>query len=150
MTGAAAARDAPRAVRANAAMQRRFRTRTRGPYRRDGRFHLPWTAAHVWPFVRAFVATLDLTGVPAGMAEGFDADAAIDEHLELLDRYWDPRGPRPAYSSDVAGTRFGGDRYYDDNAWVGLCLVQLERMRPGSGHLGRVAELFRFAAGGWD
>jgi Glycosyl hydrolase family 76 len=137
---------ADRAARAYRAMRRRFFTR-RGIYRRDGRFHLPGTAAHLWPFIRAFVATLDLTG--AGAA-GFDAGPAIDEHLDVLERYWDPTGPWPAYASDVVGTRVGGDRYYDDNAWVGLALVQLERMRPGAGRLDRAAELLRFAAHGWD
>jgi hypothetical protein len=140
---------ATRAARAYAAMQRRFATR-RGLYRRDGRLHLPGIAAHLWPFIRAFVATLDLAGAPAGTAGGFDAAGAIDERLRALSRYWDPTGPRPAYSSDVVGTRFGGDRYYDDNAWVGLCLVQLERMRPGLARLDRAAELFRFAVHGWD
>jgi hypothetical protein len=140
---------AARAARAYAAMQRHFATK-RGLYRRDGRLHLPGAAAHLWPFIRAFVATLDLAGAPAGAVDGFDADAAIDERLHALGRYWEPSGPLPAYSSDVSGTRLGGDRYYDDNAWVGLCLVQLERMRPGAGRLDRAAELFRFAVGGWD
>jgi hypothetical protein len=140
---------ASRAVRAYRAMQRRFATR-RGRYRRDGRPHLPGAAAHLWPFIRAFVATLDLAGAPPGAVEGFDADAAIHERLTALERYWDRRGPWPAYASDVAGTLLGGDRYYDDNAWVGLTLVQLERMRPGAGRIDRAGELFRFAVHGWD
>jgi hypothetical protein len=121
-----------------------------GPYRRDGRLHRPGTAAHLWPFSRALVATLDLAGVEEVRIGRFDADAAIADHLESLKRYWDRSDDPPAYSSDVLGTRVGGDRYYDDNAWVGLALVQLERLRPGSGYLDRAEELFRFAALGWD
>jgi predicted alpha-1,6-mannanase (GH76 family) len=130
-------------------MQIRFRTRG-STYRRDGRLHRPWTAAHLWPFARALVATLDLSGVRGGPPAGFGADAGIAEHLHTLERYWDVTRGEPAYSSDVLGTRLGGDRYYDDNAWVGLALVQLERMRPGSSHLDRASELFRFAQMGWD
>jgi hypothetical protein len=130
-------------------MQSGFRMRE-GPYRRDGRLHRPGTAAHLWPFSRALVATLDLAGVEEDRTGRFDADAAIADHLESLKCYWDPSGDSPAYSSDVLGTRVGGDRYYDDNAWVGLALVQLERMRPGSGYIERAEELFRFAARGWD
>jgi Glycosyl hydrolase family 76 len=130
-------------------MERRFSARRR-LYRRDGRLHLPGTVAHLWPFIRAFVATLDLAGVPAGAVQGFDADVAIERRHAALERYWDLRGPWPAYASDIPGTPFGGDRYYDDNAWVGLALVQRERMRPGSGCLDRAAELFRFAVHGWD
>jgi hypothetical protein len=153
---------AARAGRAYAAMQRQFRTRS-GRYRRDGLLHRPGTSAHLWPFARAMFATLDLAGVPGALGvrvdgEAFDADAAIAADLGLLERYWDTRGPVPAYSSDVVGPRLGGrvgpvvggDRYYDDNAWVGLALVQLERMRPGSGRLDRAAEVFRFAVSGWD
>ncbi len=130
-------------------MQHRF-CAADGLYRRDGWWrHLPG-AAHLWPFVRAFVATLDLSGVDGGLIKGFEADAAIAQRLTALERYWDRTGEPAAYSSDVIGTRVGGDRYYDDNAWVGLALVQLERMRPGTGLLHRAEELFSFASAGWD
>ena len=144
-----AAEYASRAARAYRAMQRRFSIR-RGQYRRDGGLHLPGAVAHLWPFIRAFVATLDLAGALDGAVEGFDPDAAIAERLAVLERYWDRRGPWPAYASDVPGTPFGGDRYHDDNAWVGLALVQLERMRPGAGRLDRAADLWHFAVYGWD
>jgi hypothetical protein len=137
---------AARAARAYASMQARFHTR-RGLYRRDG-VHLPGTPAHLWPFARAMVATLDLAGAEG--VEGFDAEAEIADRLGALERYYDPGGELPAYSSDVAGARLGGDRYYDDNGWVGLALVQLERLRPGVAPLGRAEDVFRFAAGGWD
>lgn len=130
-------------------MQRSFRTRA-GSYRRDGRLRPPRSAAHLWPFSRALVATLDVAGIEPGLVDDFDADAAIADTLQTLERYWDPSGAAPAYSSDVVRTRPGADRYYDDNAWVGLALVQLERMRPGSGQLDRAGELFGFAVSGWD
>jgi hypothetical protein len=149
---------ATRGTRAHAAMERRFRTRN-GRYRRDGLLHRPGTSAHLWPFSRAMFATLDLVGIPGGLGDGAcDADAAIAADLEVLERYWDTRGPVPAYSSDVVGRRLGGrgghvvggDRYYDDNAWIGLALVQLERLRPGMGRLDRAAEVYGFAVSGWD
>jgi len=143
-------RDAGRAIRAYAAMRREF-VRRDGLYRRDGRPRLPGTAAHLWPTARAFVAAVDLLGLPADLLSGCDADAAVAAHLRALEAYWDdPGGRLAAYASDVTGSRFGGDRYYDDNAWVGLGLVALERLRPGRGHADRAAALFRFAAGGWD
>jgi hypothetical protein len=145
----AQAAHAAQAARAYAAMQLVF-ARPDGRYRRDGRLHLPGAVAHLWPFVRAMVATLDLAGVPTRLVQGFDADAAIGLRLAGLERYWDPRGQRPAYASDPPGTPCGGDRYHDDNAWVGLALVQLERMRPGHGRLERAAQLLDFAVSGWD
>jgi hypothetical protein len=136
-------------MRAYAAMQATFRTRG-GRYRRDGRPRLPGQSAHLWPFSRAFVATLDVAGMERGAALGFDAGTEIADRLRGLERYWAPARGALAYSSDVVGTRVGGDRYYDDNAWVGLGLMQLERMRPGSGHLERARQLFEFAVHGWD
>lgn len=130
-------------------MQHAF-ARHDGRYRRDGRLHPPGAVAHLWPFARAMVATLDLAGIRGDLVEGFDADAAINLRLVNLERYWDPRGAAPAYASDPPGTPFGGDRYYDDNAWVGLALVQLERMRPGRGCLDRALALLDFAVSGWD
>jgi glycosyl hydrolase family 76 len=129
-------------------MRTRFRNRN-GFYRRDGRLRPPGAAAHVWPFSRALVATLDVAGIGQGLTGVGDAEA-IEECLAQLERYWNPSGNPPAYASDVRGTRIGGDRYYDDNAWIGLALVQLERMHPGSGHLDRAEELFCFAVSGWD
>jgi len=132
------------------AMQRRFWD-PRGGYRRRGGWHRPDTWEHVWPFARAFIAALDLAGLPGHLVPaGFDPDTVINAHLTALEHYWDPADSPGAYASDPVGSRFGGDRYYDDNAWLGLALVQLERLRPGTAGLGRAGELFAFAVGGWD
>ena len=139
---------AERATRAYRAMLRRFRKRG-GMYKYDEGPAL-FRSAQLWPFARAFVATLDMAGIPEGGTEGLDLRGLIAEHLEILERYWDSAGPAPAYCSDVSGASRQGDRYYDDNAWVGLALVELERLMPGSGWLGRAGDLFQFAVAGWD
>jgi hypothetical protein len=139
---------AARAQRAYGAMQAGFCSPA-GRYRPDGRLALSGSSAHLWPFARAFVATLDLAGM-ATPPDGCDAGAAIAQRLLALERYWDARGPHPAYASDTPGKPWDGDRYYDDNAWVGLALAQLERMRPGSGRLDRAVQLYAFAVSGWD
>jgi hypothetical protein len=140
---------ARRAARAHAAMESHLRRRD-GVYRRPGWLgRLGW-AEHLWPVARAFAATLDVAGMPPPLIHGFDAPAAIARDLRGLERYWDAKGSRPAYASDPHRTPWGGDRYYDDNAWVGLSLVQLERLRPGTGPPGRADALFEFALGGWD
>ena len=139
---------AERAVGAYQLMLTRFRKRD-GLYRYDEGPPIR-TAAQLWPFARAFVATLDLAGIGEALPGQVDVEGLIEEHLQALERYWDPAGPRPAYCSDVSGASRRGDRYYDDNAWVGLALIELERLRPGSGHLDRAQELFQFAVSGWD
>jgi hypothetical protein len=135
---------AERALAAHAALCRRFERRD-GMLRRDGRVHLPGTVAHLWPFARALVATIDLAGIASDV--GAEVDPVIRRRLAALERYWDERGP--AYASDPPGRPRGGDIYYDDNAWVGLALVGLERLRPGSGRIDRAVQLAAFARGGW-
>lgn len=130
-------------------MERHLR-RGQSLYRRPGRLGRLGVGEHLWPVARALVATLDLAGMPPELRRGFDARAEIDRHLCGLERYRDERGPWPAYAADLHRTPWGGDRYYDDNAWVGLALVQLERLRPGSGPPGRASGLFAFARSGWS
>jgi hypothetical protein len=55
-----------------------------------------------------------------------------------------------AYASDPPGARLGGDVYYDDNAWAGLALAQLERLRPGMAPRQRARALADFARSGWS
>jgi hypothetical protein len=139
---------AERAVRAHGAMERSFAT-TGVLMRRDGRCVTPWARAHLWPFIRAFVATIDVAGIPEELRPQFDPVAAIARREEALEHYWDARGPAPGYASDVGRRWWGGDRYHDDNAWVGLALVGLERQHPASGRVARAAQLWRFAQSGW-
>jgi hypothetical protein len=84
--------------------------------------------AYLWPFTWALVATLDLSGVPVELQAGRQLDAAVADRLVGLGRYWD--GRHQAYASYVVPPLGqGGDRYFDDNAWVGLALVELHRLR---------------------
>jgi hypothetical protein len=140
VTGAEA--YAASAMRAYVMMQARFRRRD-GIYRRDGLLGRAGAAAHLWPFLRAFVATLDLAGVAPELLPGFDAGAELADRTATLERYWDPAAEPGGYASDVISSRFGGDRYYDDNAWAGLTLIEFERLRPGGGDLSRAHELVR-------
>jgi hypothetical protein len=143
------AADAELALQAYAAMRTRWQMSSR-LYRRDGRLGLLGAAAHLWPFSQAFVATLVIAGVDARLTACFDSEAAIADDLAALEHYWRADDRPTAYASDVRGSRIGGDRYYDDNAWIGLALVLLERLRPGSGYLDRARALYRFVVSGWD
>jgi hypothetical protein len=141
---------AVRARRAYLAMRRQF-GRSDGRYRPVGWRRWLGLTEHLWPVSRALVSALDLSGIPGGGTKNSpDPRTEIDLHLRALESYWDGRGDLGAYASDPPGTPFGGDRYYDDNAWVGLALVQLARMGHGRQLLPRAQALWGFARSGWD
>jgi hypothetical protein len=104
--------------------------------------------AYLWPFARALVGTLALAGAPGGAHHAAD----VTDRMAGLERYWDRFTWSPAYCSSVPGFfGGGGDKYYDDNAWVALALVQHHRMgftQPS--RLRRAEQLWKFAQRGWD
>ncbi|MBV9601750.1 MAG: glycosyl hydrolase [Chloroflexi bacterium] len=104
------------------------------------------TYANLWPFSRALVGTLALAGTPGG--DRYVAD--VRDRMSGLERYWDRLTWTPAYASSVPGFfGGGGDKYYDDNAWVSLALIQHHRMGFGTS-LRRAEQLWKFAQKGWD
>ncbi len=107
--------------------------------------------AALWPFTRALAATLDLEGIAPALLPGFSSHQAMIDRLAGLGRYWDARGNPAAYDSCVTPPHgHGGDKYYDDNAWVALALVQHDRLRDVASSRKRAEELFAFALTGWD
>jgi hypothetical protein len=100
---------------------------------------------YLWPFSRLAAAALDL--VELGALGPEDADRLLDG----LDAYWRGDGRPPGYDSAVRPPRGpGGDRFYDDNAWVGLDLVRQHRVTGRPGALGRARAVLAFLASGWD
>jgi hypothetical protein len=106
--------------------------------------------AYAWPFSRALLGTLCLAGVPATLVDGTSYRADVQDRLDGLAKYWDGAAQVPAYDSALlAPIGTGGDKYYDDNAWIGLALVQHYRMGLST-TLERPKQLFTFARSGWD
>lgn len=58
-----------------------------------------------------------------GLARGSEAGKGrLVAYLEKVEAYWNPRGPVAGY--DVLPNQSGVDRYYDDNAWMVLALLE--------------------------
>jgi hypothetical protein len=104
--------------------------------------------AYLWPFTRALVGTLALAGTPGGRTYAAD----VRDRMVGLAHYWDRFTWAPAYCSSVPGFfGGGGDKYYDDNAWVALALIQHHRMGfADPSTLRRAEQLWKFAQKGWD
>lgn len=102
--------------------------------------------AYLWPFGQALAATLDIAALPG-------ADIATLVHAERLGEaffahYWDTASTPPG------GTAYpippGGDKYYDDNIWIGLDLIDLWRASGDARWRDDAARIFTFVSSAWD
>jgi len=139
--------NSERAAEAYRAMQRRFYRSTTRLYREV----YPYDRAqdrplsYLWSFEEATAATLAMYGMPNG---GSRYKGAILGRFDARERYWDGRATRRAYRSYPPD----GDRFYDDNCWVGTDLVQhylLTHEPSGATALDRARSVFRYIQTGW-
>jgi Glycosyl hydrolase family 76 len=108
----------------------------------------PWS--YVWPFSQAMIATQDMAGLPA--VGGRYADDVTDRYT-ALEAYWNAETDPPGYDSYLRPPLGqGGDKFYDDNEWIALGLIQRHYMsrRGDQAALRRAAEIFDLIVFGWD
>ncbi|MBE3576412.1 MAG: hypothetical protein IMX00_01745 [Limnochordales bacterium] len=104
--------------------------------------------AYVWPFSAALAAANALAAHPG--QEGAVWRPVVERLVgEALPRYWDDSGPVPGYDSAVL-ERGGGQRYYDDNAWIGLELLRAARILGRPELVDQAERTFAFVISGWD
>jgi hypothetical protein len=108
--------------------------------------------SYLWPFSRALVGTITLAGIPPSVDGGLEYQADVNDRLTGLSHYWDGAANPPGYDSYVtAPFGGGGDKYYDDQAWVGLALAQDYRLTQNASALSDAENVFSFVyPGGWD
>jgi hypothetical protein len=104
--------------------------------------------SYVWPFSQAMAATIDLAGMRSG---GSPYRAAVGDRLTGLEAYWNDGTTPPGYDSYIRPPLGGGgDKFYDDNEWIGLELVQWHRMTGDAEALSRARQIFDLVVFGWD
>ena len=110
---------------------------------------------YLWDFVNAFAATDYMAEIP-GIGGRYNSDMqARDQGIQY---YYDtqetnPAGqPQPpAYASGVRPPLDSNQpTYYDDNAWVGLDLMQEYNLNQQGPDLAKAEGIFRFVVSGWD
>jgi hypothetical protein len=106
----------------------------------------------LWPFADAWSALCSLGSLP-GYSEPL---AMLDEMMRGLSSY--SREGNILESQKEAGFESvvtpplgsGGDRYYDDNAWLGLALVRHHDLTKNSAVLRLAQRVFAFVISGWS
>ncbi len=108
--------------------------------------------AGLWPFSRVLVGTMALAGIPARFLDSQPYAAAVEDQLAALAYYHDTAVNPTGYDGRVlAPTGTGGDKYYDDAAWIGLALAQHHRKTGAASSLNAAAGVLEFVyPGGWD
>jgi hypothetical protein len=93
-------------------------------------------------------ATNDMSGIRS-IGASYAADAR--DRLAGLQLYWNDTTTPPGYDSYVRPPLGGGgDKFYDDNEWIGLELVQRYRMTGDQAALARARQIFELVVYGWD
>ena len=135
-----------RAAAAHTALERTFRLGGSVPAYLE---EVPWRGerrCYLWPLSRVASATLD--ALELGIVDEARAVAVAELALEPYHR---GGVPHPAYdSAPRPPVGPGGDRFYDDNAWVALDLLRLHELTGRGPALDRARELFAFLVSGWD
>lgn len=73
----------------------------------------------------------------------------LGQFFTALDGYWDAKSTPPGY--EPAPTRgHGTDKYYDDNAWMGLTFLEARELTGDARYLKRAEETLDFVLSGWD
>jgi hypothetical protein len=103
-------------------------------------------AAYLWPF----------SSVPAAVAAlcymkeiGPQYAPELERVLLGLDAYYDAGNNPPAWQSYIPA-QGGGERYYDDNEWIGLIYLDAYRLLKKDGYLAKAIEAFNYSVSGWD
>jgi hypothetical protein len=90
------------------------------------------------------------------MVSALNAAAALDRrhapelerYVRALDVYWNPAGPTPGY--DVLPCPKPVDRYYDDNVWVVLALVETSEVLRDRRYVGKAEAAMDYVLSGLD
>jgi hypothetical protein len=133
--------DAKRAVASYKALQNyyylsRYKVYVGNPY------------AYTWPFSQALSATVALAGIPK---TGTHYSNDVGDRITGLDHYFDASSNPPGYDGQaLAPLGNGGDKYYDDNEWIGLALVRRWQATHSPALLTRAQTIFNLVSSGWD
>lgn len=149
--------DSARALLAFEAMQRAYYVAGSGLYQGE-----PFS--FLWPFSQALAATVTMTNISGinripGLSAAFARE--LGARLIGLRSYLDidnSGAPEGTFTSTLAAfdgtvappTGPGGNKYYDDNEWVGIELMRMYELTHNAAALGSAEAIMAFVMSGWD
>lgn len=104
--------------------------------------------SYVWPYSQAAIGVENLAGIP-GIGRGYEQE--VRRRNATYDKYWNGTTQPPGYDSYVRPPLGqGGDKFYDDNEWIGLQFVQNYKRTGDRAALARAKQIFALVVHGWD
>ncbi len=101
--------------------------------------------AAIWGYSWGLRAVEDIASLPGSTSYLPLVRRLADD----LDRYWDERAKVPGYAPTVDPGAWA-IKYFDDNAWAGLDLVQAYDLTADARYLREAKEVFAYIETGWD
>jgi hypothetical protein len=102
--------------------------------------------ASLWPYTGIVSALNALASLP-GKRPVYEN--SLRQALSGFDAYYDP-GSQPAGYDSYLRAEGGGQKYYDDNEWVGLEFMRAYQLLGDPAYLDKADEAFQFAISGWS
>lgn len=103
------------------------------------------TYSYLWPFS----AVLSAANARARLKDDEPSKVALRRTIEAADAYFDTDADPPGYDSYVVADG-GGDKYYDDNQWLGIDFVYAFRTLGDDAYLERSRVIWDFSISGWS
>ncbi len=73
----------------------------------------------------------------------------FDSTFSIIRQYYDTSAPAPGYASYIPAFG-GGDRFYDDNQWIGIALMDAYNRTGKSAYIKDSEEIYRFMMSAYD
>ncbi|MEU4396709.1 glycoside hydrolase family 76 protein [Kribbella sp. NPDC023855] len=139
---------AARAQASYQALNKYFETGQQGLLLEEYPNHQQNPYSYVWPYSQAAIAAENLAGIPGA---GRQAANEAERRLDAYELYWNATTTPKGYDSYLRPPLGqGGDKFYDDNEWIGLQLIQHYQRTGDRSSLARAKEIFALVVHGWD
>jgi rhamnogalacturonyl hydrolase YesR len=96
----------------------------------------------LWPLCGLIQAANEMEMVSGKKGE-------VDRVMTIIEKYYDARPPAPGYAS-YPPPHGGGDRFYDDNQWIGIALMDAWSRTGDSNYLSKSKMICRFMMTAFD
>ena len=100
-------------------------------------------ASYLWPLCALLQAYNEIDKVIPASQHLFDST------FSLIRKYYDTSAPAPGYASYIP-VLGGGDRFYDDNQWIGIALMDAYKRTGKAAYIKDSKEIYRFMMTAFD